>query len=83
MLSVLCFHSWSHVPRSEWCIQVGVKGKEVVVIGVEKKTVLQLQDPRTVRKVVMLDDHICLAFAGMAVKFHDADIPDRIAVQQV
>jgi 20S proteasome alpha/beta subunit len=35
-----------------------------VVLGVEKKTVLQLQDPRTVRKVVMLDDHICLAFAG-------------------
>lgn len=27
---------------------------------------LQLQDPRTVRKVVMLDDHICLAFAGMS-----------------
>jgi 20S proteasome alpha/beta subunit len=37
----------------------------VVVLGVEKKSVLQLQDPRTVRKVVMLDDHVCLAFAGM------------------
>ena len=36
----------------------------MVVLGVEKKSVLQLQDPRTVRKVVMLDDHICLAFAG-------------------
>ena len=34
-------------------------------MGVEKKSVLQLQDPRTVRKVVMLDDHICLAFAGI------------------
>jgi len=31
---------------------------------VEKKTALQLQDPRTVRKVAMLDDHVCLAFAG-------------------
>ncbi|KAI0295533.1 nucleophile aminohydrolase [Russula brevipes] len=39
---------------------VGVRGKDVVVLGVEKKSVLQLQDPRTVRKVVMLDDHICL-----------------------
>lgn len=36
-----------------------------MVLGVEKKSILQLQDPRTVRKVVMLDDHICLAFAGM------------------
>lgn len=35
-----------------------------MVLGVEKKSILQLQDPRTVRKVVMLDDHICLAFAG-------------------
>ena len=43
---------------------VGVKGKDVAVLGVEKKSVLQLQDPRTIRKTAMLDDHICLAFAG-------------------
>lgn len=41
-----------------------MRGKDVVVLGVEKKSVLQLQDPRTVRKVAMLDDHVCLAFAG-------------------
>lgn len=49
---------------------MGVRGKNVVVLGVEKKSVLQLQDPRTVRKVVMLDDHICLAFAGMIKPIH-------------
>lgn len=44
--------------------QVGVRGNSVVVLGVEKKSALQLQDPRTVRKVAMLDDHVCIAFAG-------------------
>ena len=43
---------------------VGVKSSSCVVLGVEKKTALQLQDPRTVRKVAMIDDHVCLAFAG-------------------
>ncbi|CAO1630260.1 unnamed protein product [Jaminaea pallidilutea] len=44
---------------------VGVRGKDVVVLGVEKKSVLQLQDARTIRKTAMLDTHVCLAFAGL------------------
>lgn len=44
---------------------VGIRAKDCVVLGAEKKSVLKLQDPRTVRKIVMLDDHICMTFAGL------------------
>jgi 20S proteasome alpha/beta subunit len=41
-----------------------VRSPKAIVLGVEKKSIAKLQDPRTVRKIVELDDRICLAFAG-------------------
>ena len=41
-----------------------MRGEDTLVIAVEKRSVAQLQDPRTVRKICSLDDHICMTFAG-------------------
>ncbi|KAL1589553.1 Proteasome subunit alpha type-4 [Cladosporium halotolerans] len=45
---------------------VAVKGNEIVVLGCEKKSAMKLQDTRiTPSKIGLVDDHICLAFAGL------------------
>ncbi|XP_038866958.1 proteasome subunit alpha type-7-like isoform X1 [Salvelinus namaycush] len=44
---------------------VGVRGENVVVLGVEKKTVAKLQEDRTVCKICSLDDNVFMAFAGL------------------
>lgn len=45
---------------------VGVKGSDIVVLGCEKRSALKLQDTRiTPSKIAMVDDHVCLAFAGL------------------
>ncbi|KAL5623889.1 hypothetical protein BROUX41_003949 [Berkeleyomyces rouxiae] len=45
---------------------VGVKGENVVVLGCEKRSAMKLQDTRiTPSKLGLLDNHVCLAFAGL------------------
>lgn len=45
---------------------VGVKGKDVVVLGCERRSTLKLQDPRiTPSKITKIDNHVFLAFAGL------------------
>ncbi|KKZ65683.1 proteasome subunit alpha type-4 [[Emmonsia] crescens] len=45
---------------------VGVKGKDIVVLGCEKRSAMKLQDTRiTPSKLCLLDNHVCLAFAGL------------------
>ncbi|KAJ1889393.1 Proteasome subunit alpha type-4 [Kickxella alabastrina] len=44
---------------------VGICCKDSVILGVEKKAALKLQDSRTMRKIHRLDEHIFLASAGL------------------
>lgn len=44
---------------------VGITGADCIVLAVEKNTVAKLQDPRTIRKIQRIDEHLMLTFAGL------------------
>ncbi|XP_044249232.2 proteasome subunit alpha type-7-1B isoform X1 [Drosophila takahashii] len=44
---------------------VGLRTSNAIVLGVEKRSVGDLQEERVVRKICMLDDHVALTFSGL------------------
>jgi 20S proteasome subunit alpha 4 len=44
---------------------IAFKGSNCIVLAVEKNSVAKLQDPRTIRKIQRIDEHLMLTFAGL------------------
>jgi|EP00933_Yihiella_yeosuensis_P051038 20S proteasome subunit alpha 4 len=60
-------------------VALGVVAADTIIFAVEKKNVAHLQDPRTIRKLVKLDEHLTLAFAGLTAD--SRNLIDRARVE--
>jgi 20S proteasome subunit alpha 4 len=44
---------------------LGIKGKDSVILAVEKPAISNLQDAQSIKKIVKIDNHIMCTFAGL------------------
>lgn len=44
---------------------IAVTGSDCIIMAVEKMAIAKLQDPRTIRKIQRVDEHIMMTFAGL------------------
>ena len=44
---------------------IAITGNDVIVLAVEKTASSNLQDARTIRKIVPVDEHLTITFAGL------------------
>lgn len=44
---------------------IAIVGKDCIVMAVEKNNIAKLQDPRTIRKIQRIDEHLMITFAGL------------------
>lgn len=56
---------YAHAAVQRGTTVVATKSKDLIVIAIEKTSLLKLQDPSTFRKVCSLDQHVMCAFAGL------------------
>jgi len=46
-------------------LSIGVTTKNCVILAAERKAVPKLQDPRTIKKINKVDNHVFISYAGI------------------